>query len=101
VLLECMCNLTANEMFDEDGCGAHCVDWIMDSIDSLAQQSSDLIVVTNDVASDGADYPAETQQYIRNLGRLNILLAHDFDVVIEMVCGIKLVLKGEDLLCGL
>lgn len=95
VLLECMCNLTANEMFDNYGNITDVYDKIISGIESLASQCENLIVVTNDVGSDGGEYNAGTREYIKTLGRLNISLAQRFDCVYELVCGIPLVLKGR------
>ncbi len=95
VLLECMCNLTANEMFSREGRLLDAYAKIRQGIAVLASRCTNLLVVTNDVGSDGADYEAATQAYIRTLGRLNQDLARDFDHVYELVCGIPLVWKGE------
>ncbi len=94
-LLECMCNLTANEMFDEKGGFSDPYDRIMDGIAALERQCGALIVVTNDVGGDKGDYGAATRAYIDTLGRLNAALAARFENVYELVCGIPVVLKGE------
>jgi len=94
-LLECMCNLTANEMFDRYGNISDVYGKILDGIESLASQCSILIVVTNDVGSDGGKYDEGTREYIKTLGRLNIALAEHSDHVYELVCGIPVVLKGR------
>jgi adenosylcobinamide kinase/adenosylcobinamide-phosphate guanylyltransferase len=95
VLLECMCNLLANEMFDDSGNERDVYDTIRADILALEQQCDTLIVVTNEVGSDGGDYGAGTARYIETLGRLNCALANRFDAVVELVCGIPLVLKGQ------
>ncbi|HZK26081.1 MAG TPA: bifunctional adenosylcobinamide kinase/adenosylcobinamide-phosphate guanylyltransferase [Thermoclostridium sp.] len=95
VLLECMCNLTANEMFDCYGNIIDVHDKILSGVESVAAQCDNIIVVTNDVGSDGVKYDKGTQEYIKTLGRLNIALAESFDCVYELVCGIPLVLKGS------
>jgi len=95
VLLECMCNLTANEMFDCNGNITDVYDKIISGIESLASQCENLIVVTNDVGSDGGKYDESTREYIKTLGRLNTSLSESFDCVYEMVCGIPVVLKGR------
>ena len=95
VLLECMCNLTANEMFDEQGNMRDVYDHILEGVDSLGEQCGHLIVVTNDVGGDYPGYDEGTMEYIRLLGRLNRALADRSDCVCELVCGIPLVLKGE------
>lgn len=95
VLLECLCNLTANEMFAPDGSVRDVYAKILRGIDCLRAQSGHLIVVTNDVGSDTEDYSPETRLYVETLGRLNRALAEKADTVCELVCGIPLILKGE------
>ncbi len=95
VLLECMCNLLANEMFDDSGNERDVYDAILADILALEQKCDTLIVVTNEVGSDGGDYSAGTARYIETLGRLNRALANRFDAVAELVCGIPLILKGR------
>lgn len=95
VLLECICNLTANEMFDDEGNYTDPFDRVIAGVKALRAQCNDLIVVTNDVGTDNASYDASTQAYIEVLGRINAALAAEADAVYELVCGIPLVLKGE------
>ena len=95
VLLECMCNLLANEMFDEAGNERDVYDTILADIAKLEQRCDTLIVVTNEIGSDGGGYGASTERYIETLGRLNRVLANRFDTVAELVCGIPLLLKGQ------
>ena len=94
-LLECMCNLTANEMFDCEGNVRDIYDKILLDIDQLGQKCEALIVVTNDVGADGGRYDEKTMHYVDVIGRINCALAKRFDCVYELVCGIPIVLKGE------
>lgn len=94
-LLECMCNLTANEMFDDRGRRREVFHKILDAVDRLAARCDTLIVVTNDVAAEALPEDEGTRAYAHTLGRLNGALAARFDCVAELVCGIPLVLKGE------
>jgi len=94
VLLECMGNLCANEMFAGEGIASP-TDKIVSGIRSLADSASELVIVTNQVGSDGAAYPDGTAAYIRTLGGINRQIAEFADNVIECVYGIPLVLKGE------
>ncbi|MDO4581474.1 MAG: bifunctional adenosylcobinamide kinase/adenosylcobinamide-phosphate guanylyltransferase [Bacillota bacterium] len=94
VLLECLCNLTANEMFEPEGAGADCVSEIMRGLHLLADSCDDLIVVTNDVGSDGGGYGRATMEYAAALAWLNNLVAAEFDHVLELCAGIPLALKG-------
>ena len=93
-LLECVCNLTANEMFDETGKCSDPYERVLADVENLRRQSETLIVVTNDVGSDAEGYSPETQAYVAVLGRINAALAGMADTVCELVCGIPIVLKG-------
>ena len=97
VLLECIGNLCANEMFS--ACAPNPAEKIIDGIAALAQKTSLLVIVTNQVGEDGGLYPTETMHYIKLLGQINRALARQSDCVIEAVCGIPLVLKGEKPSC--
>ncbi len=97
VLLECLCNLTANEMFDDEGRERDPFDKILREVRLLAERADNLILVTNDVGSDGESYSESTLRYVDALGRLNQAFAAEFDTVYELVCGIPLLLKGDAL----
>lgn len=94
ILLECMSNLLANEQFSPEGAGENAVACILQGIDSLRAQCRDLVIVTNEIFSDGEVYPEETMQYMRMLGQINCALAERADIVLYTVCGILLVQKG-------
>lgn len=96
ILIECMSNLLANEMFDEEGAGENSVNEIIEGIDIVSQKSANLIVVTNDIFSDGENYTEETSKYIKNLAEINKYICLKSDVVYEVVCGIPIRLKGEE-----
>jgi len=94
-LVECLCNLTANEMFDPDGAGQDGTETaVLAGLRSLARQCANLIAVTNEVGADGGCYEEPVRRYIRTLGRLNQQAAAWCDQVAELVCGIPLWLKG-------
>lgn len=93
-LLECICNLTANEMFDDAGTQRDPFQAVMEGVDALRSQCETLVVVTNDVGSDSKSYDPATQAYIHALGRINAALAQQADCVLELVCGIPIPLKG-------
>lgn len=90
VLLECMSNLMANELFDPDG-GAQAV---LAGVDALEARADTLTIVTNEVFSGGADYAGDTLCYLKALASINRTLAARADLVVEMVCGVPNVLKG-------
>ena len=94
-MLECVSNLLANEMFDEDGAGERAVPAILSGFAALAGAVTNLIVVTNEIFSDGVAYDPDTARYIECLGRINQALAARADLVVEVVYGIPVALKGE------
>lgn len=90
VLLECLSNLLANEMYYEKGIGSKkCVDYILGGINHIAQKA-DLVIVSNEINVDGIDYDMATREYINNLSKINIELARTVDFVKEVVVGIPI-----------
>lgn len=94
VLLECLSNLAANEMFSAGGRSDISGRQLSDSVLEVSQQADCMVVVTNQVFSDGFRYDTMTQQYQKILGEANCLLAEKADAVYEVVCGIPICLKG-------
>ena len=94
VLLECIANLCANEMFSGNGINDP-TERIMQGIEKIRRQAEEFVIVTNNVGSDGIDYTPETNRYIEVMGRLNTLIAALADNVYECVYGIPVVLKGK------
>ena len=92
-LFECMSNALANELFSPDGAGENWKNSILSGVDALAEACPHVVLVTNEVFSDGRTYDAGTMAYLRALGQLNLLLAQRADVVIESVCGIPVMRK--------
>lgn len=99
VLIECLSNLLANEMYETAGSGDLCCDEIASGIRLLTEKGVHLVVVTNEVFSDGIRYDDSTMLYIRRLGKVNSALAAIADEVVEVVAGIPLVRKGEKTSC--
>lgn len=94
ILLECMSNLAANEMFD-NGCqdkGTVCNE-ICNSIEKLINNAANIVIVTNDISEDGVLYDRGTMEYISLLGMLNGYLARISDKVIEVIYSCPLVIK--------
>ena len=91
ILLECLGNLLANELYSPQGGGSQAV---LAGMEHLLARSAHLTVVTNEVCSGGADYAGDTFIYIEELSRINRILAARADWVVEVVCGLSNVLKG-------
>lgn len=98
VLLECMSNLTANEIYQEGGAGDNTVKAILNGIHHLLERAGNLVVVTNEVFSDGITYDPETEKYLEKLGAINCQMAQIADTVTEVVYGIPIFHKktGEE-----
>lgn len=95
LLLECVGNLAANELFMGQRKENEAFESIRRGILLLESRCADIVVVTNDVFGDGAAYDAATTEYMRLLARCNAFLASRFDEVIEVVCGIPIFLKAS------
>lgn len=110
VLLECMSNLVANEMFsdeirdssinekktsEEKSFDKYDVVFnkIKDEVIKLKNSCNNIIIVSNNVFEDGIRYEKATMEYIRALGDINRYLAEISKEVWEVVAGIPLRLK--------
>ncbi|MBQ8914290.1 MAG: bifunctional adenosylcobinamide kinase/adenosylcobinamide-phosphate guanylyltransferase [Lachnospiraceae bacterium] len=117
VLLECMSNLVANEMFQTEeaveGLGEELADnsndehnmddksifykslvtKIKNDIAALNKSCGNLVVVSIDVFEDGVIYEPDTMKYIKALGDINRYLAMLSDEVWEVVAGIPIMVK--------
>jgi adenosylcobinamide kinase/adenosylcobinamide-phosphate guanylyltransferase len=93
VLVECLSNLTANEMFSREGRGQEAAFWVEKGIRHLINTCSHVVLVGNQVFSDGISYEASTMAYLEELAKIQNLAAQLADEVVEVVCGIPLLVK--------
>ena len=117
LLLECMSNLLANEMYleqdSDDGGLAETMSEvektgvgmsetlspvskkIVQALVNLSTRVQDVVIVTNDVFSDGGSltYDEITREYVKNLAEINCALAREAATVTEVVCGIPVIVK--------
>ena len=95
VLLECISNLTANEMFSEEKAKTEMqvTDNVIRDIRWLKEQTNHLVVVSNNVFEDGITYDETTMEYIHAMGKINQKLAALAERVVEVVAGIPVVIK--------
>ena len=108
VLLECMSNLTANELYSPAGAAAAQENMtslqaavaieaaILRGIDVLLPQCRELVVVSNEVFSGGWDYEGDTLRYLQVLAAVNRVLAERADRVAEIVCGRAVYYTGRE-----
>lgn len=90
VLLECMSNLVANEMFQENGAGSNTVQEVLEGIRRLEEKTVHLFIVTNEISSDGIVYDPETIRYQKYLGEINAGIGKMVSRVLEVVYGIPI-----------
>lgn len=90
ILLECMSNLIANEMYQEKGAGKNTVEQVMKGIKRISETAKALIIVSNDVCSDGIIYDENTMEYISNMGEINRQIGNIADEIIEVVYSIPI-----------
>lgn len=98
-LLECLGNLTANELYSPAGAGTEqgALDAVSRGVDALLDQCGDLVVVSNEVFSGGNRYAGDTEVYLRTLARVNRVLATRADRVCEVACGLPQFIKGAEI----
>ncbi|MBQ6236260.1 MAG: bifunctional adenosylcobinamide kinase/adenosylcobinamide-phosphate guanylyltransferase [Clostridia bacterium] len=94
VLLEDLGNLAANEMFSSEP-PRDPYDAVIGGVDALQKQCERLVVVTDEIGSDGVQYDPATTAYIAALETANRALSARADAVIEVVAGFPIPLKGE------
>lgn len=103
VLLECMSNLVANEMFLDTGAKEEAVKEILQGIRQLQSLYKNIILVSNDIFCDGVAYTDDMALYLSYLAQINNQIAMEADVVVEVVCGIPIIHKGgqgNETACG-
>ena len=62
----------------------------------MKEQVKHLVVVTNEIFSDGESYSKETRAYQENLGKINQAMADMADEVVEVVAGIPVFHKRSE-----
>lgn len=99
ILVECMSNLLANEMYmDKEYTVRDELDvdrYIVNPLKQLKDMENNIIVVTNEIFSDGREggYDSSTLCYIRLLGYINVCMAKFSDGMTEVICGIPVKYK--------
>lgn len=109
ILLECVSNLTANEMFDRDADADSQVpdsiqtdseiadhlfaEHLVQDISLLCSRVRNAVIVSNNIFDDGADYDILTVRYMKRLGEINRAIAAMADSVTEVVAGIPVKIR--------
>lgn len=97
LLLECMSNLVANEMFKDGEIfpSDFCINKILDDLKKLSRYVENIVIVSNNVFEDSVSYDEGTRDYLRALGKINQRITTVADEVYEVVVGIPIQLKGK------
>ena len=95
ILLECMSNLVANELYQENGAKERCVEETLEGIHKIHSQCEHLIVVSNEILGDGIWYDEETRRYQQYLARINRELAAMAAQAVEVVYSVPVRYKGD------
>ena len=95
VLLECMSNLTANELYLDTGAKERTREAVLEGIRELEKRCRGLVAVTNEVFCDLPPADEEMQEYLSVLGTINCRMAKMADQVTEVVYGIPVQVKKE------
>ena len=95
VLLECISNLTANEMFSEEKpkSAAQVTEKIIREIKAFKEITKSFVIVSNNVFEDGIVYDKPITEYIHVMGQINQMLASMADQVVEVVAGLPVFMK--------
>ena len=93
VLLECMSNLTANELYLDTGAKERTREAVLEGIRELEKRCRGLVAVTNEVFCDLPPADEEMQEYLSVLGTINCRMAKMADQVTEVVYGIPVEVK--------
>ncbi|MDE6635173.1 MAG: bifunctional adenosylcobinamide kinase/adenosylcobinamide-phosphate guanylyltransferase [Lachnospiraceae bacterium] len=96
-LLECISNLTANEMFAGEipEMETAVIKKIVKGVELLKEEVTHLVIVSNNVFEDGKVYDEGTMEYMGAMGRINEKLAAMADEVVEVVVGIPVAVKKK------
>lgn len=105
VLLDCLGNLIANELYDDSGTDdsagplsrieiRQAIERVTEGALRLSAQCQNLTIVTNEVCLAGTSYEGDTLPYLQALASTNRALAAEADFVCEVACGLPNVLKG-------
>lgn len=97
ILLECISNLVANELYKENGTMNdinETKEKVLAGVRRLNRSTERLAIVTNEVNADINSYSEETERYRECIGLVNQGLAECADIVTEVIYGIPVCVKG-------
>ncbi|MFI3167724.1 MAG: bifunctional adenosylcobinamide kinase/adenosylcobinamide-phosphate guanylyltransferase [Bacillota bacterium] len=90
VLLECVGNLLANEMFSVENIPQNVCEIILSGIEKLSQKCDNLIIVSSDLSGGCENPTAETLEYINNMQKINSGICEICNEVYRVCVGIAI-----------
>lgn len=96
ILLDSVTALGTNEMFKEGRVNFNIADKVFRDIEKLSNRVGNLVLVSDYVFSDGIKYDDFTDDFRKELGKINCYLAKLSEVVIEASYGELIYHKGRE-----
>ena len=95
VMIESLTAWTANEMFTADGVkdSCHVAGKILADLSLIRERVNDVVIVADDIFSDGGEYDSLTEIYVRTLADLLRKIAASADEVTEIFAGLPITYK--------
>ncbi len=95
IMVESLTAWTANVMFadGEAKLSGHVVKEIFADFTALLGRVRDVVIVVDDIFSDGGGYDALTEEYVRALAELTVKIAGIADEVVEVIAGMPATYK--------
>lgn len=84
LLIDCLTNLTANELFENNLGKKEVVEKILNGILNINDRVKDLIIVSNDLFSGLDNYLDDTNKFVETLGKLHCKLTSYVDEAYEL-----------------
>lgn len=95
LMIESLTAWTANEMFTSDGVKTpgHVAEKILADLSVIRENVRDIVIVADDIFSDGGEYDSLTENYVRTLADLLVKIAAVSDEVTEISAGMPITYK--------
>lgn len=95
VMIESLTAWVANVMFADGEIrdGGHVVSEILGDLRGLCGRVRDVVIVSDDIFSDGGGYDFVTEEYVKALAELTVRIADVADEVVEVIAGMPITYK--------
>lgn len=90
ILLECMSNLVANEMFRDGKIidKEEVIKKVLNELRIISDKAENIVIVSNDIFSSGESYDEISLEYMKALAMINKELVKEVDQFYEVIVGI-------------